>query len=167
VAEFPDHRAQSTACFRANLEEDRHVLCRSRSRWIALAHAKDMLTTPYVFCAGKMPKRWRRRAPDIIVCHLSALTSGGAIGARTGRGPCTIARRWSTNGPRLALANQQGRESFWRMGGPVAEPEDAEYILRAAQALPWLLRGIFNGTPADPKKAMTEQTRKFKAIALG
>ena len=46
---------------------------------IAKAHAKDMLTTPYVFSEAEA-EAMARAGADIIVCHLG-LTTGGAIGA--------------------------------------------------------------------------------------
>jgi predicted TIM-barrel enzyme len=51
-------------------------------------------------------------------------------------------------------------------GGPVAEPEDAEYILRAAKHC----HGFYGASSMErlpTERAMTEQTRKFKAIAFG
>lgn len=48
---------------------------------IALAGAKGLLTTPYVFSADDAAAMARAGA-DIIVCHFG-LTAGGAIGART------------------------------------------------------------------------------------
>src|SRR6266566_1201850 len=68
--------------FRANLEET-GMSYALEVEMIALAHAKDMLTTPYVFCAANA-QAMAQVGADIIVCHLG-LTSGGAIGARTGR----------------------------------------------------------------------------------
>jgi predicted TIM-barrel enzyme len=68
--------------FRANLEESGMPYA-LEVEMIALAHAKDMLTTPYVFCAEDA-QAMAQAGADIIVCHLG-LTSGGAIGARTGR----------------------------------------------------------------------------------
>jgi predicted TIM-barrel enzyme len=129
---------------------------------LALAHAKDMLTTPYVFCAEDAQAMVQAGA-DIIVCHLG-LTSGGAIGARTGTAlyDCpALVDEWAEaalaiNKDMIVLAH----------GGPVPEPEDAEYILRAAKHC----HGFYGASSMErlpTEKAMTEQTRKFKAIAFG
>ncbi len=46
---------------------------------IAAAHAKDMLTTPYVFNADEAAAMAKAGA-DVVVCHFG-LTTGGSIGA--------------------------------------------------------------------------------------
>src|SRR6187401_1838016 len=66
--------------FRANLEET-GMSYGLEVDMIAKAHAKDMLTTPYVFNADEAAAMARAGA-DIIVCHMG-LTTGGAIGATT------------------------------------------------------------------------------------
>ena len=48
---------------------------------IALAQAKGLLTTPYVFNAANAAAMAKAGA-DIIVCHFG-LTTGGSIGADT------------------------------------------------------------------------------------
>jgi predicted TIM-barrel enzyme len=147
--------------FRANLEET-GMSYALEVEMIALAHAKDILTTPYVFCAANA-QAMAQAGADIIVCHLG-LTSGGAIGARTGRAShnCPgLVDEWAEaalaiNKDVIVLAH----------GGPVAEPEDAEYILRAAKHC----HGFYGASSMErlpTEKAMTEQTRKFKAIAFG
>ena len=93
---------------------------------IRLARAKDLLTTPYVFNAGEAAAMAEAGA-DIVVCHLG-LTTGGAIGAATAtrlvEAPALV-DEWSeaalkVNPDILVLVH----------GGPVAEPEDAEYVLQ-------------------------------------
>ena len=147
--------------FRANLEET-GMSYALEVEMIALAHAKDMLTIPYVFCAEDA-QAMAQAGADIIVCHLG-LTSGGAIGARTGRAlhdcPALI-DEWAEaalaiNKDVIVLAH----------GGPVAEPEDAEYILRAAKHCHGFC-GASSMERLPTEKAMTEQTKKFKAIAFG
>src|ERR1700676_5086056 len=66
--------------FRANLEETGMSFALEVDL-IAKAHAKDMLTTPYVFGEGDAAAMARAGA-DIIVCHLG-LTTGGSIGAQS------------------------------------------------------------------------------------
>ena len=66
--------------FRANLEET-GMSYGLEVDMIAKAHAKDMLTTPYVFNADEAAAMAKAGA-DIIVCHMG-LTTGGAIGAET------------------------------------------------------------------------------------
>ena len=66
--------------FRANLEET-GMSYRLEVDMIAKAHAKDLLTTPYVFGEADAAAMARAGA-DIVVCHLG-LTTGGSIGAGT------------------------------------------------------------------------------------
>jgi predicted TIM-barrel enzyme len=147
--------------FRANLEET-GMSYALEVEMIALAHAKDMLTTPYVFCAEDA-RAMAQAGADIIVCHLG-LTSGGTIGARTGTAlhDCpALVDEWAE----AALAINKD-VIILAHGGPVAEPEDAEYILRATRHC----HGFYGASSMErlpTEKAMTEQTRKFKAIAFG
>jgi predicted TIM-barrel enzyme len=51
-------------------------------------------------------------------------------------------------------------------GGPVAEPDDAEFILRSTNNC----HGFYGASSMErlpTEKAMVEQTRRFKAIAYG
>jgi predicted TIM-barrel enzyme len=66
--------------FRANLEET-GMSYGLEVDMIAAAHAKDLLTTPYVFSADEATAMAKAGA-DIVVCHLG-LTTGGSIGAET------------------------------------------------------------------------------------
>jgi predicted TIM-barrel enzyme len=146
--------------FRANLEET-GMSYALEVEMIAAAHAKDMLTTPYVFCAEDA-KAMAEAGADIIVCHLG-LTTGGAIGAQTGRllRDCpALVDEWA----QAALA-VNGHAIILAHGGPVAEPEDAEYVLRHAANC----HGFYGASSMErlpTERAMTEQTKKFKAIAF-
>src|SRR5512145_2255314 len=66
--------------FRANLEET-GMSYGLEVDMIATAHAKDMLTTPYVFSADEAAAMAKAGA-DIVVCNVG-LTTGGSIGAET------------------------------------------------------------------------------------
>jgi len=147
--------------FRANLEET-GMSYALEVEMIAMARAKDMLTTPYVFSAADAHAMALAGA-DIIVCHLG-LTTGGAIGAQTGRSlaDCPmLVDEWAAaaleiNSDAIVLVH----------GGPVAEPADAEYILRSAKCC----HGFYGASSMErlpTERAMTDQTRKFKAIAFG
>ena len=146
---------------RANLEET-GMSYALEVEMIAAAHAKDMLTTPYVFCAAEATAMAKAGA-DVIVCHLG-LTTGGAIGAQTGRAlaDCpALVEEWAA----AALAVNKDAIILVH-GGPVAEPEDAEYILRNVRNC----HGFYGASSMErlpTERAMTEQTRKFKAIAFG
>jgi predicted TIM-barrel enzyme len=147
--------------FRANLEET-GMSYALEVEMIALAHAKDMLTTPYVFSADEA-RAMAEAGADIIVCHFG-LTTGGAIGAHTGRklADCpALLDEWAA----AALAVNKDA-IILAHGGPVAEPADAEFILRNSKHC----HGFYGASSMErlpTERAMTEQTRKFKAIAFG
>ena len=144
--------------FRANLEET-GMSYGLEVDMIAKAHAKDMLTTPYVFNADEAAAMAKAGA-DIIVCHMG-LTTGGAIGAETA----------------LKLADCPALVDAWAEaalrvrhdvivlvhGGPVAEPADAEFILKNTKNC----HGFYGASSMERlpvEVALTEQTRKFKRI---
>ncbi len=147
--------------FRQNLEET-GMSYALEVDMIALAHAKDLLTTPYVFNADNAAAMARAGA-DIIVCHFG-LTTGGAIGADTAvkLADCpALLDEWAeaalaVNPEIIVLAH----------GGPVAEPEDAEYVLRHARHC----HGFYGASSMErlpTERALTAQTRKFKAVSFG
>ena len=130
--------------FRANLEET-GMSYALEVEMIALAHAKGMLTTPYVFCASDA-EAMAKAGADVIVCHLG-LTTGGTIGAQTGRelAECPGARRRMGGGgagcePRgdRPRSRRPGRRTRRRGIHPSQYP-----------ALPWLLRRLLDGALAD------------------
>jgi predicted TIM-barrel enzyme len=145
--------------FRANLEETGMSYALD-VEMIARARAKDMLTTPYVFSEAEALKMAEAGA-DVIVCHLG-LTTGGAIGAWTGRAlaECpALVDAWAD-----AAVSVKPDALILVHGGPVAEPEHAEFILRATKNC----HGFYGASSMErlpTEKAIVEQTRRFKAIA--
>ncbi len=126
---------------------------------IARAHALDLLTTPYVFNADEAAAMARAGA-DIIVCHLG-LTTGGNIGAET-------ALKLEDCPPLIddwAEAARKVRNDVIVLchGGPIASPEDASFILGECPSC----HGFYGACSMErlpTEVALTEQTRKFKAI---
>lgn len=144
--------------FRANLEET-GMSYSLEVDMIRMAHEKDMLTTPYVFSEADA-EAMAKAGADIIVCHLG-LTTGGAIGAETALKledcPATV-DRW-------AAAARAVREDVLILvhGGPVAQPDHAEYVLSNST----LAQGFYGASSMErlpTELALTEQTKKFKAI---
>lgn len=144
--------------FRANLEEtgmgyDHEV------ELVRMAREKDMLTTPYVFNADDATAMAEAGA-DIIVCHIG-LTTGGAIGAETGATLDQVpgmVDEWSA----AALAVNPDVLILVH-GGPVAMPEDAEFVLKNTANC----HGFYGASSMErlpTEIALTEQTRKFKQI---
>jgi predicted TIM-barrel enzyme len=144
--------------FRQNLEETGMSYAQEIDV-IGMAREKDMLTTPYVFSEADATAMAEAGA-DIIVCHLG-LTTGGAIGAETSvsleEAPGLV-NRWAAaalavNPDVLVLVH----------GGPVAMPPDAEYVLKNASHC----HGFYGASSMErlpTETALTEQTRRFKAI---
>lgn len=128
---------------------------------IKLAHAKDMLTTPYVFNADEAATMARAGA-DIIVCHLG-LTAGGSIGSKTAlklKDCPVLVDQWSE------AALKVNKEAIVLVhGSPVSMPEDASFILQNTKNC----RRFYGASSMErlpTEVALTEQTRKFKAITF-
>ena len=127
---------------------------------IALAHAKDMLTTPYVFSEDDAAAMAKAGA-DVVVCHMG-LTTGGSIGAETALAleECpALVDAWAQAAMRvkpdvLVLVH----------GGPVARPEDARYVMDNTRHC----HGFYGASSMERlpvEAALTEQVRRFKRIA--
>ena len=126
---------------------------------IRMAHELDMLTAPYVFEAEQATAMAEAGA-DVLVPHMG-LTTGGTIGAETARSldDCVpliqamhdAAKR--VNPEILVLCH----------GGPIAEPDDAAYILEHTEGIV----GFFGASSMERlpvEVAMIENMRRFKAI---
>jgi len=144
--------------FRANLEETGMGYA-LEVEMIERARALDLLTTPYVFDESSAVAMTQAGA-DIIVCHMG-LTTGGAIGAET-----TLTLDDCV--PRIdawARAARTVRNDVIVLchGGPIANPDDADYILARCPDC----HGFYGASSMErlpTETALTEQTRRFKAI---
>jgi predicted TIM-barrel enzyme len=144
--------------FRANLEET-GMGYGNEVDMIKAAHAADLLTTPYVFDADQAQAMTRVGA-DIVVCHMG-LTTGGAIGAETAFALADCVPKineWAEAAKRvrkdvIVLAH----------GGPIAQPEDAAYIMENCPDC----HGFYGASSMErlpTEVAIAEQTRQFKRI---
>jgi predicted TIM-barrel enzyme len=99
---------------------------------------------------------------DIIVCHLG-LTTGGAIGAETA---FTLADCVPQIDAWAEAALKVRRDVIVLChGGPIAMPQDAEYVLTHCETC----HGFYGASSMErlpTEVALTEQTRKFKAIKI-
>ncbi|MEL6125094.1 MAG: phosphoenolpyruvate hydrolase family protein [Pseudomonadota bacterium] len=144
--------------FRQNLEET-GMSYQLEIDMIEMAAEKDMLTTPYVFSEADAAAMAKAGA-DIIVVHLG-LTTGGSIGADTAvtleQSP-ELTDRWA------AAALEVNPDAVILVhGGPVAMPEDAEFVLKNTKNC----HGFYGASSMErlpTEVALTEQTRKFKRI---
>lgn len=144
--------------FRQNLEEtgmgyDLEV------EMIKQAHELDMLTTPYVFDAEQAAKMAEAGA-DILVAHMG-LTTKGTIGAKTA---LTLDDCVEKIGEIIKAGRAVNPEIMVIChGGPIAEPEDAEYVIKNTTGID----GFFGASSIErfaAEKGIREQTTAFKDI---
>jgi predicted TIM-barrel enzyme len=146
--------------FRANLEETGmgyglEVEC------IAAAHQLGLLTTPYVFDPQQAVEMTRAGA-DILVAHMG-LTTGGAIGAES-------ALKLEDCVARVAAIADAGRSVRSDVivlchGGPIAMPEDAQYILNRCD-----IHGFYGASSMErlpTEVAIKSQVADFMKLQLG
>jgi predicted TIM-barrel enzyme len=99
---------------------------------------------------------------DVIVCHLG-LTTGGSIGAETAlklKDCVPLIDEWAD----AALKVRRDVVVLCH-GGPIAMPDDAEYILANCRTC----HGFYGASSMErlpTEVALTEQTQKFKAIRM-
>ena len=144
--------------FRANLEEtgmgyDLEV------EMIRQAHELDLLTCPYVFDAEQAAKMAEAGA-DVLVAHMG-LTTKGTIGAETAMtlDDCVVTVREimeagrAVNPEIIVICH----------GGPIADPEDAAYVIDRVPGVD----GFFGASSIErlaSERGMTAQAAAFKAI---
>jgi predicted TIM-barrel enzyme len=145
--------------FRANLEET-GMGFHHEVDIIARAHAKDMLTTPYVFSSADAVAMAEAGA-DIVVCHLG-LTTGGSIGAETALSLDDCIEKieaWSD-----AARTVRSDVIVLCHGGPISSPEDAHYVLQRAKGC----HGFYGASSMErlpTEVAIRSQVEDF--VALG
>jgi len=146
--------------FRANLEET-GMSYAQEVEVVRLASEKGMFTTPYVFGEADAVAMAEAGA-DIIVCHLG-LTTGGNIGAETAVTLDDCVDKidvWSA----AALAVNPDAIILCH-GGPIAMPEDAEYVLKRTKAC----HGFYGASSMErlpTEVALVAQTKAFKDISF-
>ena len=129
---------------------------------IRLAREKDLLTAPYVFTVDEAVAMAEAGA-DVLVPHMG-LTTGGSIGAETAKTlddciPLIQAMHNAARGvnPEVIVLCH---------GGPIAEPDDAAYVLARTEGVV----GFFGASSMErlpTELAMTENMRRFKQIPMG
>jgi predicted TIM-barrel enzyme len=129
---------------------------------IAAAHDLDLLTTPYAFNPDES-RLLAEAGADIIVAHMG-LTTSGTIGAHT-------ALTLEECVPRIhaiADAARAVREDVLILchGGPIAMPDDAQFILDHAKAVD----GFYGASSMErlpTERALTERVQRFTQIRRG
>lgn len=144
--------------FRANLEET-GMGFGLEVDLIAAAHEMDLLTTPYAF-DPQQAEQLTAAGADIIVAHMG-LTTSGTIGAQTALSLEASVSKVAE----IMHAARSIRSDVLVLchGGPIAMPQDAEFVL---QAIPEL-DGFYGASSMERlpvERALTEQVRSFCAI---
>jgi predicted TIM-barrel enzyme len=146
--------------FRENLEETGMGYIQE-VEMIAQAHELDLLTCPYVF--NKEEARAMAKAgADLLIAHMG-LTTKGTIGAKTAITLDQAVARIQTI--REAAVSIHPEILVLCHGGPIAEPEDVQYVLSRTQGV----CGFFGASSIErlpAERAITEQVRKFKSLDL-
>ena len=128
---------------------------------IRRARELDLLTAPYVFTADEA-RAMAEAGADVLVPHMG-LTTGGAIGAASAK---TLDESVELIQEMHDAATQVNPEVLVLChGGPIAEPDDAAYVLRRTQGVV----GFFGASSMErlpTEKAITENMQRFKAIAI-
>lgn len=146
--------------FRANLEET-GMSYQLEVETIAAAREMDMLTTPYVFNTDEA-RRMTEAGADIVVAHMG-LTTGGNIGAETAKTLDDCVREVQA----IADICKNIRPDVFVLchGGPIATPEDAQYMLHRCQGVD----GFYGASSMErlpTEKALTAEVKKFAALRL-
>ncbi len=144
--------------FRANLEET-GMGYHLEVEMIAAAHEMDMLTTPYAFNVEE-GQLMTEAGADIVVAHMG-LTTKGTIGAHTAKtlDDCVEEVKAICN----ACKSLRGDVITLCHGGPIAEPEDASYILERVPEVD----GFYGASSMErlpTEVAITEQIKRFTEI---
>ena len=144
--------------FRAGLEQTGMGYGRE-VEMIAKAHGRDLLTTPYVFDPTEAAAMARAGA-DILVCHFG-LTVGGSIGAATSTRLEDCPALTDAMAEAALAVNPDA--IILVHGGPIAEPDDAAYVLARARHC----HGFYGASSMERlpvERALRAQVKKFKAI---
>lgn len=144
--------------FRANLEET-GMGYGPEVEMVRMAHEMDLVTTPYAFNVEEA-KMMAEAGADIVVAHMG-LTTSGSIGAATaltledsvGKVQEIADAAKSVNPNVIMLCH----------GGPIAMPDDAEYVLQRTTGVD----GFYGASSMErlpTEIAITGQMEKFKAV---
>jgi predicted TIM-barrel enzyme len=144
--------------FRQNLEET-GMGYDAEVELVRKARDLELLTTPYVFDVEEA-KKMSEAGADILVAHMG-LTTSGSIGASTGK-----------DLDQCVKLIQQIRDAAVEIkddiivlchGGPIAKPEDAEYVISRTKGV----HGFYGASSMERlpvEEAITNITKTFKGL---
>lgn len=144
--------------FRQNLEET-GMSYDAEVAVMKTAHEMDLLTTPYVFNVSEA-KKMAEAGADILVAHMG-LTTSGSIGATSGKSldECVVLIQEIRD---AAVAIKEDVIVLCH-GGPIATPEDAEYVIGKTKGV----HGFYGASSMERlpvEEAITGITKKFKEL---
>jgi len=145
--------------FRANLEET-GMGYGLEVDMIRAAHERGLLTAPYVF-GVEDAEAMTRAGADVLVPHMG-LTTKGTIGAHTAKTLDACVEE--IQAMRDAAVAIRDDVLVLCHGGPIAEPEDAAYVLERTTGVV----GFFGASSMErlpTEVAMTENMRRFKGLS--
>lgn len=146
--------------FRSNLEET-GMGYGLEVELVRLAHDLDMLTCPYVFNPAEA-RAMAEAGADVLVPHMG-LTTKGSIGAETALTLEMSAKR--VQAMRDAAVEVNPDILVLCHGGPIAEPQDAQYIFEHTEGI----AGFFGASSIErlaTEPAIEGQARQFKELRL-
>jgi predicted TIM-barrel enzyme len=146
--------------FRQNLEET-GMGYDAEVEMIAYAAATGLLTTPYVFTPDEAVAMAEAGA-DILVAHVG-LTTSGTVGARTAMSLQEAAG--AVQGMRDAAVRAVPGITVLCHGGPIAVPDDVEYILDNTEGIAGFV-GASSIERLASEQAITQTTAEFHTIRL-
>ena len=144
--------------FRQNLEET-GMGYNKEVEMIREAADQGMLTCPYVF-SEQQAREMAEAGADVIVSHMG-LTTSGDIGAETALDLEAAAERVQAHHDAAKDVNEDVMVICH--GGPIAWPDDAEYVLNNTEGVV----GFFGASSIErlpTEEAIQDQTREFKEI---
>ncbi|MCB0911140.1 MAG: phosphoenolpyruvate hydrolase family protein [Propionibacteriaceae bacterium] len=146
--------------FRANLEET-GMGYGPEIDMIRLAHEMDLLTSPYVFDTDQA-RAMAAAGADILVPHMG-LTTSGTIGAQT----ALTLEQAAVKVQELADAAKTVNPDILCLchGGPIANPEDAQYVLDHTEGIV----GFYGASSIErfpTEVGIRKQTEDFKAVTF-
>lgn len=146
--------------FRDNLEET-GMSYQMEVDMVREARKLDLLTCPYVFTPEEA-RMMAEAGADVLVPHMG-LTTKGAIGAETALTLEESARR--VQAMRDAAVEVNPDVLVLCHGGPIAEPQDAQYIFEHTEGI----GGFFGASSIErlaTEPAIEQQARRFTELSL-
>ncbi|MCW2890472.1 MAG: phosphoenolpyruvate hydrolase family protein [Streptosporangiaceae bacterium] len=144
--------------FRQNLEET-GMGYGLEVEMVREAHQLDLVTSPYVFDV-QQAEAMTEAGADVIVAHMG-LTTSGTIGAQTAASLDDCVTR--VQAIRDAAAATRGDVIVLCHGGPIADAEDAQYVLSRTKGV----AGFFGASSVErlpTEVAITGNLRRLKEI---